>query len=209
MSDSGAARIFAVVLAAGQSRRFGATKQLVPINGEPMVHRAATMARKVCGENSLLVVGNDWKKVAAAADGQCQFMLLNDGYSDGMGSSIACAAKALAASADALLLILADQPLICEEHFNAMLAAWSGADDDIVVTAFAGAQGPPVLMPRSTFPDLSELGGDVGAKTLLNSDKYNVSTIWCDAAGVDVDRPEDLIDLNQAAGGRAPRNAHN
>ncbi len=196
MSDSRTPRIFAVVLAAGQSRRFGTTKQLELINGEPMVYRAASLARNICGENSLLVVGSDWQKVVAAADGQCQFMLRNEKYVDGIGSSIACAANALSDSADALLILLADQALVDEDHLNAMLAAWSGGDEEIIATAFAGAQGPPVLMPRSSFSDLAKLSGDVGAKKLLDSGDYKVSTIWCDAAGIDIDRPEDLSNLS-------------
>ena len=89
----------------------------------------------------------------------------------------------------------ADQALVDKDHLNAMLAAWSGGDEEIIATAFAGAQGPPVLMPRSSFSDLAKLSGDVGAKKLLDSGDYKVSTIWCDAAGIDIDRPEDLSNL--------------
>ncbi len=189
-------RCFAVVLAAGRSQRFGAIKQLLEIDGVPLVRRAAATARAVCGNYTLLVAGHEWRSVVAAAGRQCQFMAINEDYVDGIGSSIACAARSLAQSANCLLIMLADQPLITAEHLNALLSAWSGDDDEIVATAFAGVQGPPVLMPRSAFSDLARLSGDSGARKLLDNPNYRLTTVWFDPAAVDVDSPEDLKQLS-------------
>ena len=189
-------RCFAVVLAAGRSQRFGTTKQLLEVDGVPMVQRAATLARAVCGDNTLLVAGHEWRNVVAAAGEQCRFVAINEDYVDGIGSSIACATRSLAQSADCILIMLADQPLITADHLNALLSAWSGDDDEIVATAFAGVQGPPILMPRSTFPDLASLSGDSGARKLLDSPNFRVTTVWFDPAAVDIDSPEDLKHLS-------------
>ena len=189
-------RCFAVVLAAGRSQRFGATKQLLEVDGVPIVRGAASLARAVCGDYTLLVVGHEWGNVVAAAEGQCQFVAINEDYTDGIGASIACAARSLAQSADSLLIMLADQPLITADHLNALLSAWSGDDDEIVATAFAGVKGPPVLMPRATFADLARLGGDTGARKLFDNPDYRVTTVWFDPAAVDIDSPEDLRHLN-------------
>ena len=188
-------RCFAVVLAAGRSQRFGATKQLFEVDGVPMVCKAATLARAVCGDHTLLVAGHEWGDVVAAAEGQCQFVAINEDYTDGIGASIACAARSLAQSANSLLIMLADQPLITAEHLSALLSAWSGDDDEIVATAFAGVQGPPVLMPRSTFSDLARLSGDSGARKLLDSPKYRLTNVRFEPAAVDIDSPDDLKHL--------------
>ena len=188
-------RIFAVLLAAGSSQRFGSTKQLQVIDGIPMVRKAAMLARAVCGNRSLLVAGFDHQKVVAAADGQCQFIAINERFADGVGTSIACAARSLAPSADALLILLADQPRISEDHLNAVLNAWSGDRDEIVATSFAGVQGPPVLLPRTLFTRLAELSGDKGARALFQDPDIRVSTIAFDPAAVDIDRAEDLDQL--------------
>ena len=177
------------------SRRFGSTKQLQKIDGVPMVRRAAALARSVCGEKSLLVAGFDHENIVAAAGKECQFIAINENYADGIGSSIACAARSLASSADSLLILLADQPRISEDHLNALLGAWSGDDDEIVVTSFAGVQGPPVLLPRSSFPKLVELDGDIGAKKLLQDSDYQVKSVKFEQAAVDIDLPEDLNQL--------------
>ncbi len=196
MSRHAEHRCFAVVLAAGRSQRFGVTKQLLEIDGVPLVRKAAMLARAVCGDRTLLVAGHDWHEVVAAAEQQCEFVAINEDYVDGIGSSIACATRSLAQSANSLLILLADQPLITVDHLNALLSAWSGDDDAIVATAFAGVQGPPVLMPRAAFADLVRLDGDSGARKLLDSPNYRVTTVWFDPAAVDIDSPEDLKHLN-------------
>lgn len=185
-------RYFAVVLAAGRSRRFGANKQLQELDGQPLVRHAAALARAVCGKNTLLIAGHEWRRVVAAADQQCQFVAINEDYGDGIGTSIAVAAKSLAHTADCMLILLADQPLISEDHLNALLSAWSGDDEEIVATAFAGTQGPPVLMPRGAFSDLAKLEGDTGAHTLLENPHYRLTTVCFDPAAVDIDSPDDL-----------------
>jgi len=185
-------RYFAVVLAAGRSRRFGANKQLQVLNGQPLVRHAAALARAVCGKTTLLIVGHEWRRVVAAADQQCQFVAINEDYGDGIGTSIAVAAKSLAHTADCMLILLADQPLISEDHLNALLSAWSGDDQEIVATAFAGTQGPPVLMPRAAFSELAMLEGDTGARKLLENPDFQLTTVWFDPAAIDIDSPDDL-----------------
>ncbi len=185
-------RYFAVVLAAGRSQRFGANKQLQVLNGQPLVRHAAALARAVCGKNTLLIVGHEWRRVVAAADQQCQFVAINEDYGDGIGTSIAVAAKSLAHTADCMLILLADQPLISEDHLNALLSAWSGDDQEIVATAFAGTQGPPVLMPRAAFSELAMLEGDTGARKLLENPDFQLTTVWFDPAAIDIDSPDDL-----------------
>ena len=185
-------RVFAVVLAAGESSRFGSTKQLTAIDGEPLVGRAAHRAASVCGGNCVLVVGHDTRRVIAAAADRCRFLLVNDHYAEGMGTSVALAARALSPVADALLIVLADQPLVTAAHLGSLIDAWSGDDDEIVASRFDGTSGPPLLLPRRTFGDLRSLSGDRGARALLNDDRFRLTAIDCDDAGVDVDTPEDL-----------------
>ncbi|MDH3747934.1 MAG: nucleotidyltransferase family protein [Gammaproteobacteria bacterium] len=191
------AKIFAVVLAAGESRRFGTTKQLATFRGEKFVHGAARIARDCCADNTVIVVGHKASEVCRATDRQCQFVLINDRYKGGLGSSIALAANALAHAADALLLILADQPLITTRHLRELIAAWSGADDNIVATQFDNVKGPPILMPTAAFSLLQTLSGDQGAKHLLENENFQLTTVRFDNARIDIDTPEDLERLNQ------------
>ncbi|MBT8101043.1 MAG: NTP transferase domain-containing protein, partial [Gammaproteobacteria bacterium] len=125
------------------------------------------------------------------------FVVVNDRYRDGIGSSIATAALSLRHVADAMLLLLADQVLITPQHIEALLAAWTGSDTHIVATAFGEDSGPPVLLPRGTFGLLSELAGDRGAKALFSDSAFEFSTLRFDDAGYDIDTPGDLKHIVQ------------
>lgn len=192
-------RVFAVVLAAGESRRFGSSKQLASIDGDTLVHRAARLARQVCGNDSVLVVGHRAEEVAAAARGECRFLLVNDRYAEGIGSSIALAVRALEHVAAGMLVVLADQPLITTVDLETLLRSWSGEADVIVASRFDGALGPPALLPSGSFDMLRALSGDAGARLLFKSGRFRICEVDCEAAAADVDSRADLEQLRQPA----------
>lgn len=187
--------VFAAVLAAGESRRFGRNKLLAALDGQPLVGRAAELAHAVCGERSVLVTGHERAAVTAAAGNATRFLVANDQYAQGIGSSIALVSRAVAHVADALLILLSDQPLVTTAHLEALVGKWSGADDEIVATAFAGTTGPPVLFPRGAFTALGRLSGDRGAKRVLEDPAFDVRTVPFEDAAIDIDTPADLAGL--------------
>lgn len=189
--------VFAAVLAAGESRRFGRSKMLESVQRETLVRRAANLAREVCGDCSILVAGHESNAVTSAAGEAPHFVIVNDRYEEGIGGSIALAARAVSHVADALLLLLADQPLVTARHLRALLAAWSGDDDVIVATAFAGTLGPPVLFPRGALGALGDLSGDQGAKSLLTNPQFDVRAVRFEDAAIDIDTPADLKKLRE------------
>ena len=188
--------LFAIVLAAGESSRFGSTKQLAPFDGGTLVGHALRTAESVCGPRSLLVVGNEWQDVVAACRPQQGFFVRNPHYADGLASSIRCGVEAVAGSADAVLLMLADQPLIQADHLEELIARWRELPDRIVASGYSETLGPPVVFPREYFPALCSLDGDSGAKRVLEQYADLLVTVRNDAASTDVDRPEDLEALH-------------
>jgi molybdenum cofactor cytidylyltransferase len=162
--------IFAVILAAGRGKRFGATKQLAEIDGQAMVRRSCRLARAVCGDNTLLVAG----------------------------------VRPLAQTAGGILLLLADQPLITEAHLRDLLACWKGGESEIVATSFAGTLGPPVLFPPGSFPTLTKLSGDRGARSLLHDTRFDVKTVAFEDAAVDIDTQDQLETVRTMVGRRLP-----
>ena len=187
--------VFAAVLAAGSSSRFGRRKQLEAFEGEPLVRRATGLAREVCGPRSILVAGHESAAVIEAAGDFPRYLVVNDHYAEGLGGSIALVAKAVSHVADAVLLLFADQPLITARHLQQLIDSWTGADDEIVATAFAGTTGPPVLFPRGAFAALGNLSGDKGAKSVLGDPTFKLQTIPFEDAAVDIDTPADLDKL--------------
>jgi len=187
--------VFALVLAAGESSRFGATKQLAEYDGATLVGRAVRLAEDVCVDRTILVVGSDWKRVLAACGPLSGFFVRNDNYKSGMASSIACGVNSVAHSADAVLLLMADQPLLTVEHLSALINEWLEAPNEIVISEYSGVKGPPVVFPAHCFDSLMKLEGDQGARSILTDTKHSVRALAFEAAAVDIDTPGDLAKL--------------
>jgi len=190
-------RLFAIVLAAGGSSRFGSTKQLAKLGGEPLVARAVRLATEVFGERCVLVLGKDWRDVAAVCKPLRGFLVVNTEFDSGMASSIAAGTGAVAESASGILLLLADQPLVDAAHLRLLVARWMQNPQCIVASEYAGIEGPPVLFPADYFDDLMALQGDHGARTILRKPSSRVLGIRCENAGFDIDSPADLESLSR------------
>jgi molybdenum cofactor cytidylyltransferase len=189
--------IHVCVLAAGTSTRFGATKLVQTLRGKPLLQHALIAANGVCPNRVNLVVGHDQQAVLDACGDLADQIIVNSDYRSGLGTSIAAGVRSCRASADAILIMLADQPLITAEHLETLIEQWSGAENEIVASRFDATYGPPILFPSGAFDALSRLTGDGGAKSLLTNGEFVVRSVGISAAGVDVDTPASLHELDQ------------
>lgn len=188
-------KLFAVVLAAGSANRFGSTKQLQDFQGEALVHRAVRLAEKICGNCNILLTGHDAHKVHDACKPLAGFLVHNEQYESGIGGSLACAVRAAQQSADALLIMLADQPLITSEHLRSLADHWQASPELIIASRYAGVTGPPVIFPRRYFPELSDLSGDAGARQVIRAHLDRLTEIDFEDAAHDIDYPQDIARL--------------
>jgi molybdenum cofactor cytidylyltransferase len=182
-----------VLLAAGESRRYGDIKQLIEIDGQSMVRRVARMALEQ-GVPVIVVTGAHAEQVEAVFDDLPLQIIRHAGWQDGMGSSLAAGIRGVEASfpqASAALLCLADQPLLEAALFQTMLQRHGEAPDRLLVTEHDGISGPPVLFPRDCFAALTALSGSRGAHALIEREAARVERFAAANAG-DVDSPQDL-----------------
>jgi len=188
--------LFAVVLAAGESSRFGSPKQLASHRGESLARIAVLAAESACDQRTVLVTGHEWKKVIAACAPQRGFFVVNPHFRDGMSSSLRSGVSAIRDIAGAVLLMLADQPLVTGDHLGRLIDAWGGSADRIVASSFAETLGPPVIFPSAYFEALCSLEGDRGARPVIESNADTVVRVALGEAAIDIDRPEDLTRLD-------------
>lgn len=191
--------IYAIVLAAGAASRFGATKQTANWNGSPLVRHAGELATGCCDARTVLVTGHDWQHVRAAYGALPGGFVVNENYADGMGSSLALAVRSIRHAAAAVLVLLADQPLITPAHLADLVSAWSGAADEIVASGYAEASGVPALFGSGCFDALCELQADEGAKKLMHDGAFTVTSVPFADAAADIDTAEDLVRIARSA----------
>nr|WP_166179032.1 NTP transferase domain-containing protein [Altererythrobacter segetis] len=173
------------LLAAGGATRFGGGKLDAQCAGKPLGQWALDTALALPHERLTVVVGDP---VPAFARG-CE-LLVNERAGEGLGTSAALAAR-WAAGSDALLIMLADMPLVSAETLRQLAAA-----DEPAAVAYPGNKpGVPACFPAALFPALAALRGDSGAAQVLRSLAGVTLTETSPQELRDVDRSEDLADV--------------
>lgn len=188
----------ALVLAAGSSRRMGASNKLLSdLHGEPLLRHTLRSVGAFGLGSVLVVTGHEAETVANIARSEGFEVCHNASYADGMGSSIAAGARALPATRRAVLICLADMPFIKPETVEGLLAAMAATVDGeacIAVPTYSGQRGHPVLFGRRFVPNLARLEGDRGARNVLRDHSARVVEVAVDdpAICIDIDTPSDL-----------------
>ena len=187
--------IVGLLLAAGLSRRMGKAKLLLPLEGKPLVRWSAEGLRAHV-DQVVVVTPPDADALRAALEGVDVTFVVNEHPEAGQGTSIAAGARALAASSDAVVIALGDQPRLPAGLVTRLLETFERAEKPIVAPVYQGTQGTPVIFAASLFDELRALEGDAGARALVRRDPSRVAAVAIDAPmPADVDTPEDYARL--------------
>ena len=197
------ARISAIVLAAGQSRRMGAiNKLLAEIDGAPMVQRVVDTIARTRIDSTLVVTGHQSADVQAALQGHDVAFIHNPDFAEGLSTSVRTGIVSLDDDIDGALICLGDMPRIKPSHIDRLIESFNPAEGrGICVPTSHGKRGNPVLFDRTFFSDLATLAGDVGARHLIgkNDDQVYEVELADDSIFVDVDTPKALAEINAIA----------
>jgi molybdenum cofactor cytidylyltransferase len=179
------------LLAAGEARRFGGGKLDAELRGKPLGRHALDAALALDQGPVLVVVGDP---VPAFVDGAQVELIANPHAAEGLGISVALAARhAEVSGALALLLLAADMPLVSSATLRRLVDTCA-PDTPSAVRHVDGHPGIPACFPRTWFEALKALTGDQGAGKLLRGADARVLMIP-ESELVDVDTPQDLTQL--------------
>jgi CTP:molybdopterin cytidylyltransferase MocA len=190
-----------LILAAGASTRLGQPKQLVRLDGRPLLHTMVSHAVAVAGHAVTVVVGAHAQELAMLLKHSPASMIVNRHWHEGIGASIRCGIAALPPACDAVLLMLADQVGVSSDDLKRLVSAWKG-QESLVASLYSGTVGVPAIFPRWCFSDLSSLRGDVGARLVLQRHSDRLIRVPMPNAAMDLDTPEQLEELRRV---RQPR----
>jgi CTP:molybdopterin cytidylyltransferase MocA len=191
--------VVGVLLAAGAGARFGGgpvPKPLAPFRGRPLLTWPLAALRAGGLKDIILVAGAHADAIGAAVPGE-RIVRCAD-WAEGLSASLrAGVAAAAGAGADAVVIALADQPLLSGAAVARVVAARAPERFDAVRATYAGTPNHPTLIESSLFSAVAELRGDTGARPLL----HGAHLVACDGLGSpeDADTPEALARLEAQA----------
>lgn len=184
--------LHAIVLAAGESRRFGTLKQLAPIAGQSLLGLAAGRAVELCGSAVTIVLGARAAELAPLLRDLPVSVTVNPLWREGLGSSIRAGVASLPESCEGVLLMLADQAAVSTGDLRRLADAWRGQPRCIVAASRGAIVGAPAVFPRALFHALGELRGNRGAHELIERHRECVMCVDMPHAAIDIDTPADL-----------------
>jgi molybdenum cofactor cytidylyltransferase len=187
--------VAAVVLAAGESRRFGSAKQLAELDGRTLLEHVLALA-DAAGLAPIVAVVPVWLTRPAAMDDDRLRWIRNPHPERGMSHSLQLGFEALGGEVTAAVVLLGDQPTIPPAAIAALLAA--RGEKPIVATMSGGHLAPPVLIERSHFDVVRQPSGDIGLREVLNDHPEWVAAIAMAEPVADVDTADDLRRLQDA-----------
>lgn len=167
----------------------GRPKVLLRLSGMSLVRRAVEAARSVC-RRVIVVVGAEAERVRRELDGLDVEVVYNPRYAEGLSGSVRRGVEA-AGSVQAVLVTLADQPLVTADDLRRLVAEYEAGGVPIVAASYGGTVGVPAVFDRSLFGELCALHGDAGAKAVIEARRSDCRVVPIPAASTDVDTPGD------------------
>lgn len=183
----------AILLAAGDSRRMGSPKALLPFEGVTALELTLAAARTVAGEVAV-VVGRHAPDILARVPLEGVRVVRNPDPDAGRTGSLQRGLDALPAGLVGVFVHPVDVPLVTGADFEALAEAHRATPG---ATAFqptyAGRGGHPLLLDASRVDDLRVLGADTPLRALLDARPAEVCRVPVANPGVlvDVNTPEE------------------
>lgn len=188
-------RISAVVLAAGESRRMGQTKQLLPLEGKVLLQQVLDPLKKSDVDEIILVLGHDAERIQRAVVTREIKVVINTNYRAGMITSIQQGLAALDKRTAAFFIVLGDQPGVSPVVYNRLMAEFNRAHPlkSIILPAYRGRRGHPALFSIGHREESLLLHGDLGLRQILLNHAEDILLVEMDTDAIleDIDTPED------------------
>ena len=183
-----------IVLAAGESRRMGQPKQLLPFGERTILERVVdTLLTAGVGE-VIVVLGHLAERVRAVLGDRPVRAVINEAYRQGMLSSVKCGVRAIGTGYDAALFALGDQPHIACAVVSEVIGAYRTGDAGMVIPCYGGKKGHPIIINLQRYREaIVNLPENVGLNALMQEHAKDVRLIDVTTDDIirDIDVPDD------------------
>jgi molybdenum cofactor cytidylyltransferase len=183
-----------IVLAAGSSSRMGRSKQLLEIDGQPLLCTCVNHALAVNPSHVVVVLGANEKPHRELLEKLPVKIVSNFYWKTGMGSSIKTGLNYLIQAGgelDGVILMVCDQPALTSDHLLKLIEKFQERKKAIIASSYSNSNGVPVLFGRSFFSNLLLLSDDQGAKKIVNQFRDQVDAVVFPKGSIDLDTEDD------------------
>jgi molybdenum cofactor cytidylyltransferase len=189
-------RVAGVVLAAGDSKRLGHSKQLIQWRGKPLVMHAVDAGLGAKLSPFVVVIGAEGEAVRKAVETEPVVIIENEEWSMGLSTSVRAGLVFVEANSEAVIMLLSDMPFVGAKLVRALVQEHRRTLSPLVIPRVGTRRTNPVLFDRSTFSALRAVRGDQGGRNLF--EQFSKSWVECEETNLfDLDTPEDLQRLRE------------
>jgi molybdenum cofactor cytidylyltransferase len=191
-------KIGCVILAAGESSRFGRQKQLLSFQGQSLVWRIVDTASAAGCLPIAVVVGSNHQNIRRELETLPVLLVENENWQAGIGTSIRAGVQALTAQGprlEAIVLLVCDQPFVKTETIKKLITLFDTSQKPIVASRYADTLGVPALFNLFCFTELLALPDNQGAKAIIHSNLVRVAELPFPEGAIDIDNPADYEKL--------------
>jgi molybdenum cofactor cytidylyltransferase len=183
----------AILLAAGESKRMGKPKQLMPLGKHTLLEQAIDNLLDSSVDETIVVVGHQAEEIAKAIAGRPVKIVINPDYRQGMSTSIIAGLILADPRSQAVMLALGDQPLVASRTINQLIEAFNSHNKGIAVPTYQGRRGHPIIFGIRYKAELLKLKGDIGGREIIRDHPDDVLMVPVDSESVvsDIDTRED------------------
>jgi molybdenum cofactor cytidylyltransferase len=183
--------IAGIVLAAGESTRYGQVKQLLDWRGVPFVRAIAQTAFEAGLSPVVIVTGANAEKIKSAINNLNVRVVHNEEWKSGQGSSIKAGISSIKDTrTGGAIFLLADQPQVTTSVIRALVEKHAEGLHTIVAPMVIDQRANPVLFDRSAFRDLMSIEGDTGGRAIFHKHRVEYLPWHDERLLLDVDTPE-------------------
>ena len=186
--------ISAIILAAGQSKRMGQPKMLLPWGKMTVIEQVITTFLSAGLKDILIVTGGAEEEVLKGVTGYPVRQIRNPDYATGeMLSSLLCGVRTMSARTQATLIGLGDQPQIQEGSVRAICDVYRSSKSELIVPSFQMKRGHPWLVARPLWDEMLAIEPPETLRDFLNRHADAIQYVKLDTPTIlaDLDTPED------------------
>jgi molybdenum cofactor cytidylyltransferase len=162
-------KITGIILAAGESTRFGKPKQLIKLNNEFLINRVVREALASNLNPIILILGANFERIHKVINPTERVIIINnENWKLGQSTSLIEGLNHVTKDNSGVMYLLGDQPFITSEVINKLISLYSVSKPNVVMLETNGKRTPPIIFPSSYYHLIRKLEGDKGARNIIN-----------------------------------------